>query len=189
MAKNRHHIIFKEGKIVYLRPLELKDINSKYLRWINNEKISGHIEGNRFPHTLKDLKKYYYDQRKSSNSLIFAVCLKKNHKHVGNCTLTNIDWINRRAQYGRLIGEKNRLTKGAGTEVLKLLQEYSFNKLNLNTIWTGVSSENYASIKSNLKAGMKKIAAFPEAVFFEGKFNSMICFSITKKQFEKNKKN
>ena len=42
------------------------------------------------------------------NIVLFAICLK-NHKHIGNCSLTNIDWINRRAQYGRIIGQKQKL--------------------------------------------------------------------------------
>ncbi len=76
-------------------------------------------------------------------------------------------------------------TKGCGTETLRLLQDYAFNKLNLNSIWTGVSERNIASIKSNLKAGMKKVGNFPESIFYSGKLVNMICFCITKKQFKK----
>ena len=114
--------------------------------------------------------------------------LKKNHKHIGNCSLTNIDWINRRAKYGRIIGVKNRNFKGLGSEAMELLKEYAFNKINLNSIWTGVNEKNIASIKSNIKSGMKKIGVFPEAVFYNGKLVNMIMFCITKKEFEKKNK-
>tara|TARA_B100000575_G_C22830441_1_gene487589 strand:+ start:113 stop:661 length:549 start_codon:yes stop_codon:yes gene_type:complete len=181
----KNKAIFIEGLKIYLRPLDKKDINLNYLKWINDQKLSNHIEASRFPHTLSDLNKYYLRQKKSKNSVLFAICLKKNHKHIGNCSLTNIDWINRRAQYGRLIGVVNQETKGSGTEALKLLQYYSFKKLNLNSIWTGVSEKNISSIKSNLKAGMKKVGKFPESIFFDGKLVNMICFCLTKKQFEK----
>ena len=181
----KNKAIFIEGNKIYFRPFTNKDVNGNYLKWINDQQLSNHIEANRFPHTLSDLKSYYQNQKKSKNSILLAICLKKNDQHIGNCSLTNIDWVNRRAQYGRLIGITNQNTKGCGTEALKLLQAYAFKKLNLNSIWTGVSEKNIASIKSNLKAGMKKVGKFPDSVFYDGIFVNMICFSITKKEFEK----
>lgn len=180
--------IYISGKKIYLRPLEKKDINAKYLNWINDEKLSSYLEVHRFPNTIRDLEQYYTNGKNSKNIVLFAICLKKNHKHIGNCSLTNIDWINRRAQYGRIIGIKNRNFKGLGSEAMELLKEYAFNKINLNSIWTGVNEKNIASIKSNIKSGMKKIGVFPEAVFYNGKLVNMIMFCITKKEFEKKNK-
>tara|TARA_B100000989_G_scaffold126781_1_gene94079 strand:+ start:3407 stop:3961 length:555 start_codon:yes stop_codon:yes gene_type:complete len=180
----KNKAIFIEGKKIYLTPFTEKEVNRNYLKWINDENISNHIEANRFPNTLSDLKSYYIKQQKSKNSILFAIYLKKNKQHIGNCSLTNIDWINRKAQYGRLIGITNQKTKGCGTEALKLLQAYAFKKLNLNSLWTGVNEKNIGSIKSNLKSGMKKVGSFPESIFYNGKFVKMICFCITKKQFE-----
>lgn len=184
----KNKTIFIVGKKIYFRPIEIKDINLKYLKWINDEDISGHLETNRFPNSIKDLQEYYKSNKNSKNSVLFAICLKKNNQHIGNCALTNIDWINKRAQYGRLIGVQKKNLKGLGSEALKLLQEYAFNRINLNSIWTGVNEKNIASIKSNIKSGMNKVGSFPEAVFYKGKLVRMILFSITKKEFEKNKK-
>lgn len=184
----KNKTIYITGKKIYLRPLEKRDINLNYLKWINNDHISGHLEANRFPNSIKDLKNYYNNYKNSKNSILFAICLKKNSQHIGNCTLTNIDWINRRAQYGRLIGDKKKNLKGLGSEALDLLKEYAFNKINLNSIWTGVNEKNIASIKSNIKSGMNKVGSFPESVFYKGKLVKMILFSMTKKEFEKNKK-
>ena len=50
--------------------------------------------------------------------------------------------------------------KGAGTEALRLMQNYVFNELNLNSMWTGVCKDNIPSKKSNLKAGMIKTGFF-----------------------------
>ena len=67
---------------------------------------------------------------------MFAIC-NKNGKHVGNCSVSQIDWVNRKCVYGRMIGDKKNSPKGAGTETLKLLQKYVFENLNLNLMWTG----------------------------------------------------
>ena len=185
----KNKVLFAGGRQVYIRPLELKDINKKYVRWINDQDLSGHLEANRFPNSIKDLKNYYESAKSSKNTVLFAICLKKNNEHIGNCSLTNIDWVNRRAQYGRVIGVKYKNLKGVGTEVLNILQEYAFEKINLNSIWTGVNQKNIASIKSNKKAGMKKIGSFPESIFYNGRFENMVLFSMTKKDFKiKNKR-
>ena len=57
----------------------------------------------------------------SKNSIMFAIC-NKNGKHIGNCSVSQIDWVNRKCVYGRMIGDKKNSPKGAGTETLKLLQ-------------------------------------------------------------------
>ena len=36
---------------------------------------------------------------------------------------------------------KNRNFKGLGSEAMELLKEYAFNKINLNSIWTGVNEK------------------------------------------------
>ena len=180
-------ISYATGKRIYLRPIEKKDINKKYLAWINNQKLCGHLEVNRFPNSIKDLKDYYKNSKSSKSKVLFAICIKQTDEHIGNCSLTNIDWINRRAQYGRLIGLEKKNLKGLGTEALELLKEYAFNKLNLNSIWTGVNQKNIASIKSNIKSGMKKIGVFPESVFYQGELVDMVLICITKKKFEKDR--
>ena len=81
--------------------------------------------------------------------------------------------------------EKKNVAKGAGTEVLKLLQKFVFEELNLNSMWTGVCKDNISSIKSNLKAGMIKTGFFKEAFFKSSKYYDVEIFSITKKQFLK----
>jgi RimJ/RimL family protein N-acetyltransferase len=181
----KRDLVFLEGRKIYLRPFLEKDISTEYLRWINNHKISSHLEVSRFPSSLIDMKNFFKSQKELKKTIFFSICLKKNRKHIGNCSLSNIDWINRRAQYGRLIGDQGNDSKGAGTETLKILQNYAFNKLNLNTIWTGVSEANKYSIKSNIKAGMKKVGKFPESIFYEGKYYNLICFCLTKSEYKK----
>ena len=58
----KHKVIFIEGKKIYLRPFNQKDVNQNYVKWINNQKLSNHLEANRFPNTLSDLKQYYLKQ-------------------------------------------------------------------------------------------------------------------------------
>ena len=177
-------IKFLKGKLVYLRALDKKDINEKYLSWINNVEENYFIESSTFPTSKKSLDEFYAKNLISKNSIMFAIC-SKNGKHIGNCSVSQIDWVNRKCVYGRMIGDKNNSPKGAGTETLKLLQKYIFEILNLNLMWTGVSAKNVKSIKSNINCGMKKVGKFPEGFFVNNKYYDVLIFAMTQKEYKK----
>ena len=177
-------IKFLKGNLIYLRALEKKDINEKYLSWINNIEENHFIESARFPHSKKSLDEFYKKNFVSKNSIMFAVCNKKGI-HIGNCSVSQIDWVNRKCVYGRLIGDKKNSPKGAGTETLKLLQKYIFEQLNLNLMWTGVSTKNVKSIKSNINCGMKRVGKFPEGFFINNKYDDVIIFAMTRKEYKR----
>ena len=99
---------------------------------------------------------------------MFAVCLLSNDQYIGNARLSSIDWENKRAAYGRLIGVTNLHGKGIGTEVLALLAYYAFNILKLNRIQTGVLSNNIASLKSNDKVGAVREGISRQFTYLDG---------------------
>lgn len=184
--KNKKEIIYLSGKKIYLRPFLRKDITKAYLRWINNYEKNSFIEAGKFPVSEKDLDIYYEIHNRSRDSFFFAICNKKN-KHIGNAVINNIDWVNRRCNYGRLIGDSINATRGSGTECLKILQDFVFMKLNLNLMWTAVCSKNYPSIKSNLRAGMKISGKLDQFFYRDNKYFQVTFFSITKKIYLQNK--
>ena len=172
-------LVFIKGKKVFLRPFLKKDITKEYLKSINSP-LNFFLETGKIPLSEKDLNDYYQENKKSKNSILFAVCNSKG-RHIGNCSISNIDWINRRCSYGRLLWTKT--TNGYGSEVLKLLQKYIFETLNLNSMFTGVVAGNKSSIKSNLKCGMKITGKFEQSFFRNNKYYDSILFSLTKKQY------
>ena len=99
--------------------------------------------------------------------------------------ISDLDWINKRCRYGRLIGETKKRKKGIGAEVTRLIQDYVFNKLNFNSLYCAVNINNKASIKSNIKAGMKIEGKSKEAMYFNGKYVDSVNFGITRKEFLK----
>ena len=180
--KNNNY--FLKGKLIYLRPFELKDIKKSYLTWMNNPNINAGIEA-RFPISEYEAVKFFENTRKSKDKIVFAICDNKTNKHLGNCMISDLDWINKRCRYGRLIGETKKRKKGIGAEVTRLIQDYVFNKLNFNSLYCAVNINNKASIKSNIKAGMKIEGKSKEAMYFNGKYVDSVNFGITKKEFLK----
>tara|TARA_Y100001970_G_scaffold277806_1_gene382565 strand:- start:539 stop:1105 length:567 start_codon:yes stop_codon:yes gene_type:complete len=175
---------FLIGQNIYLRAFEKKDISKQYLSWVNNHNIVKFMDTCHYPKSINDLEIYYKDNKRSKTNILFSVILKKHNKHIGNATISNINWIHRNCYYGRLIGQNTKL-KNIGSEVLNLLQYYVFEKLNLNSMVTSVAEDNIASIKSNIKCGMKKVGNIQDSVFLNSKYCNEIIFQMTKTQYKK----
>lgn len=163
---------------IYLRPISSVDIDNGWLEWINDNELTKFLVKGKY--TREDLIKYVED---TNSSRMFAVCLLENDRYIGNARLSKIDWINRRAAYGRLVGVKNLSGRNIGTEILALLAYFAFNVLDLHRIHTGVISKNIASIKSNDKFGAVREGIFRESIYLDGNYEDIVRFGILKKDF------
>jgi len=171
------------SKQIYFRPICTNDIDNGWLEWVNDPIVNKYLV-NRGPITRESIIQYLDDSKPPSVHM-FAVCMIENDKYIGNVRLSSIDWINRRAAYGRLIGGRNLRGKGIGTEVLMLLSYYAFYHLNLNRIETGVISSNIASVRSNEKAGAVQEGILRQSAYVNGAYEDTIRFGITREDFEK----
>ena len=106
---------------------------------------------------------------------------KKTWHPVGVCGLTDIDWINRRAEFSLYVApEQHR--KGLGHRALNLLFAEGFGTLNLNLIWGETFKGNPAAIMF-LKAGMKKEGTRREFYYRNGIYTDAILYSIRRDEF------
>ena len=173
---------FLTGKKIYLRPLDVEDID-QYLRWVNDERVIGHLGTLHFPTTREALREYLEKNTTDKNTAFFAIVEKRTNKHIGNIKLGPIDWINRRAEYGRLIGDVAAQGKGYGTESVRLILKYAFDNLNLHKVTSSASEDNMASLKSNQKAGLIVEATLKEQKYENGVYKDIILLGITKKEY------
>ena len=86
---------FMEGNTIYLRAIEASDAGERYLSWLNDEEVTRGLASGVFPSTLEALKSYVQNINASKNAVMFAICDKDQHVHIGNIKLDNFDWINR----------------------------------------------------------------------------------------------
>jgi len=184
MAK-KTRIIFTEGDKVFLRPLSAKDINEKYLAWINDAGVTRFTETGNFPTTMKGLRDFYRGIKSSKNDIMLAIISKKDSHHIGNIKLGSINWIHRYADLGIIIGEKKYWGKGYGTEACRLLLKYAFVKLNLNRVCLGVWGIHGPAIRAYKRAGFKIEGRRRNKFHLEGKYVDEVAMGILKKEFIK----
>ncbi len=174
---------FLLGENIYLRPLDLEDINNRYLNWLNDVTLAKFIPSMSFPATRSSVEQYVSKVNNDSNSIFLAIIEKDSGEHVGNLKLGPIDWIDRRACYGRLIGDKMARSKGYGSEAIQLILKYAFEILNLNKVTATCLASNKAAIRSNEKNGLAKEGLLKEDRYAEGHYQDVVAMGITRKKY------
>jgi len=169
---------------LYLRNIQLSDIDNGWLNWINDRSLSKYL-ANAKSYTRDDLVEYMNSSILPS-SILFAVCRQLDGKYIGNARLSSIDDVNKAAAYGRLIGDRNHQCNNVGTNVLIMLAYYAFCIMDLNRIYTGVVVDNIASVKSNIKAGFRCEGVSRESAFYNGKFVDSMQFALLRSDFFSN---
>lgn len=175
--------IFLEGEKIYFRPFLKTDIKEEYLAWLNNPKLTLYSSTFRtWPTTEHDLAIFYNDL-KSIDHVIFAVCIKENHKHIGNASIDNIDWINRRADHNMMIGDPKYRTVSY-LDILQLLMKYAFQTLNLNKLCGGTEIPGITELQQRI--GWKKEGILLKHNYRNGEYVDVTLMAVHKDNYLNN---
>lgn len=161
MEENNRNVVENEysqcliidGERIYLRELNEEDASQNYRNWLNDPEVNKFLETKKT--TIIELKEYIKEKKDNPNCLFLGIFLKDTKEHIGNIKLEPIDFENKEATLGILIGTKTYWGRSICTEAVKLLVNYAFNDLNMDRITLGVISENKAAIKCYIKAGFE----------------------------------
>jgi RimJ/RimL family protein N-acetyltransferase len=129
---------FISGKKIYLRGLERLDLEGEYFDWLNDREVTKFLNSGGFPNTAEKMEEYYRNIVLSADNAMFAIIDKESDGHIGNIKLGPINWLMRIAPLGIMIGNKECWGKGYGTEAIRLVLGYAFNRLNLHKVITGI---------------------------------------------------
>lgn len=171
------------GKRVFLSPINPEDAEI-YTKWMNDLEVSIYTTSAPRIYTLAK-EKEILDQI-SKEGYNFAIIDSEKEIVIGNCGLINVDLINRKAELGIFIGDKEYRSKGYGAEAIELLLDYSFNLLNLNSIMLIVKAFNKRAIKCYEKSGFKLIGKRREASIFGNQKYDECYMDILASEFKKN---
>jgi RimJ/RimL family protein N-acetyltransferase len=174
--------IFLEGERIYLRPLDMADMETFY-NWFNNPELRKWLYIP-FPTTKEDEKEFLEKMMKDKDSVALSIVLKGNDKLIGNITLHNINKVHRRAMLGIAIGDLEETSKGYGPEAMKLMIDYGFNTLNLHKIELWCHDFNKRAIASYEKLGFVQEGRRRESYYTDGKYHDEIPMSILRSEWK-----
>jgi RimJ/RimL family protein N-acetyltransferase len=162
------------GEQCYLSPIDIADAE-KYTAWLNDLEVAYNLTLATANITLESEREILAKISKEHN---YGIIDKKTDALIGNVGLIGISNLHRTAEVGIFIGDKSCWGKGYGTEALRLLIDYAFKVLNLNSIMLRVYSYNTRAIASYEKVGFKRVGEIREAHYFNMKYHNLVLMDI-----------
>ncbi len=168
------------GDRIYLSPRSVEDAE-KFTEWMNDFEVTDYTGRSGTIMSLEGEKKYL--QENSNPEATFSIITLDADKLIGTLGLEKIDHMNRTATLGIFIGDKEYLSKGYGTEAIRLLLDYGFNYMNLHSIKLDLMSCNERALKCYKKCGFKEAGRIRENRFTNGKYYDTISMDILENEF------
>jgi len=152
-------VVFREGAHVRLRPLEREDV-PLMRRWLNDPETTQYLL-RAFPLMDKAEEAWFDALSGSTTDYVLGIVARESDALIGTIGLHRIDWRNRTATTGTIIGEKEWRGKGQGTEAKMLLLDFAFNALDLYAIQSRVMATNGRSLRYGEKCGYQEVGRLP----------------------------
>lgn len=143
------------GERIYLRIMEISDATEEYCGWLNDPEVNRFLETKSA--TIDGLRAYIVQKEEQPDVLFLGIFLKDGDKHIGTITLRGIDLAVGKATIAMMIGNKNYWGKGLIGEAMRLVIDYSFQKLGLGEINLGVVDQNVSAIHAYEKMGFVEV--------------------------------
>lgn len=171
-------VMFLEGKRLYLRPVEKEDL-SRCQRWVNDPDARRFVLSN-WPMDAVAEEEWFDKLNRGvpRTRIALAIVLKERHRHIGVISLDGIDWRNRSATTGMVIGEAGCRSKGYGHEAKVLLLEYAFLTLGLHRINSTVLASNPRSLACLKKSGYVEEGCRRKSLFVGGEWVDEIVLGL-----------
>jgi len=176
------HPRFLVGDRLYLRPLDAETDLDRCLRWINDPEIVVNL-GRRTPMSRTTERDWLIGQYKGDRDLPLAIVLNDGDCHIGNVGLHAIDYLDRSAEFGLLIGEKDAWGEGYGPEAGRLILDHGFRQLGLHRIFLHVYAFNERAQRVYAKLGFVPEGTLRESYFHDGTYHDTLIMSILEEEW------
>lgn len=163
-----------------LRRIAQSDL-TRLFEWRNDPRVFSTCRQNAPLHWANHVA--WFERQSKDPGMSMFVVLGDDEKAVGVTGLTDIDLVNRRAEFSLYIDPALH-GKGLGTRALATLLKYGFNVLGLNVIWGETFAGNSAA-KSFEKLGMVLEGTRREFYYRKGAFIDAHLYSITRAEWDK----
>lgn len=156
---------------IELVPIEMEDLEI-LKKWKNDDEVFKYLGGGYRP--ISDSQAQKWIESLINNNHQYQRFMIKNDKKIGFIGLYNISEVNRTAELGIYIGEKEYQRKGFATMAYKAIEKYAQDWLNIRKIKLEVVKDNKSAIKLYEKLDFKVCGNRVLDRFVEGKYRDVI---------------
>ena len=154
------------GHKVIMREFTEKNLYDPiYLKWLKDPLVVDRMGRAELlkPFDFSILEDYFHEIKSSGNKMFFSINTKEDDQFIGTFKLT-INWNERIAEIGTLIGEKEFWGKGLFQDSAYTISKYAFDKLNMRKVTGGCFARNLPAIHAMEKIGFQREALFRKSV-------------------------
>lgn len=171
---------FMKGSRCELRVLKAEDAFT-FTRAVNAGLTTEHLFTGSIPMRDADYAARWEAERKAGD-ILFAV--DADGKFIGTCGLHSHRDIYRSWEARFLIFDPEVVGKGIGKEVVKMLTDYCFNRLNSNKCWLGCSADNLRAVKCYLDCGYRLEGTLRQEIYYRGRYHDALRMSVLRSEWE-----
>ena len=126
-------------------------------------------------------EKWLENLAENKNDIVLGIEVKG--QLIGTMGIHKINWKDRVAITGALMGDKKYWGKGYGTDAKMALLEYAFNTLNLRKLMSSVIAYNKRSLQYSLHCGYKIEGTKRKQFFRKGEYWDEIVLGLFKEEW------
>jgi [ribosomal protein S5]-alanine N-acetyltransferase len=169
-----------ESDRLLLKTMEKKYVTQNYADWLNNTQVNKFLSCVNTFHTIDTCNAYVDSYKCTDQKALIGIFNKDNNMHIGNLSLSTINWYRKAGAIGISIGDQRFQRKGLATEALLSFRDYCFQKLGLHRLWCGVAQINLESLKLFLNCGFVIEGRLRDSDFIDGEHQSGYMLSVLK---------
>jgi RimJ/RimL family protein N-acetyltransferase len=171
-----------KGKYITLRAIEEEDLPLLH-KWANDPSTQDAIGELHFPSSMDFHLSWFHDQKSDVLNHRFAVEVPEGGI-IGISSIVNIDWRNRHAWHGLVLGESSHRGKGYGVDIIMATMRFAFEEMGLARLDGAMIEYNQPSLSLYCgKLGWKEEGRKRNFFFRKGKFWDQILVGVTKEDY------
>jgi [ribosomal protein S5]-alanine N-acetyltransferase len=170
-----------QGARVRLRWLRDEDLGALHTVFANPE-VARYLAVPRHQ-GLADTERYLASIREGfRTSSLFQWGIEQDGRVIGTCTLSGLDWENRRAEIGFALA-REAWGLGLMPDALGVLLDHAFGKLGLHRIEADVDPRNGASLRLLEKLGFVREGYLRERYLKDGEIQDTVFFGLLRRDY------
>lgn len=169
-------IVGLRGEKVRLVPVDRASHFDNAVRWMNDPEVTRYLTLTAGV-TIGMEEEWFQRVQKRDIEFVWAIQDERN-RHIGFTGLHAIDWRQRRATSGIVIGDKEAWGRGYATDAMQVRTRFAFEVLNLHRIESEALAENLASQRALEKTGYQREGVFRKRHWIDGAWHDTIRYAI-----------
>ncbi len=165
------------GELVYLDSITREDI-PLFAKWFANLDMLYNLFPIAVVPQTEECETEWYENMRKGKDYVFAIRTLTDKQLIGNTSLHDLDWRNRSAEFGIVVGDPNYWGRGYGSDATRVMVRYGFMELNLHRIYLIVFDYNKRAIRAYEKVGFQHEGTKREAHFRDGVYHDIHLMSI-----------